>query len=236
MSRVKPLDLMFITLETASRPLHMAGFELFAMPARYRGDYIADLVAATESRLDPTANESVTVPTASEVTEAVASPVEAMTEVVEEDPVPQAVPEPPVSVEPDTAMPLPEAEPETETEADVVAEDTTPGSTLIQSLVTVYERDGAARITFRRPTGAAGTLVWWTADHSAIGERDYIPLEQPVAAFTSVDEAETLHIPLVNDGLPEPRETFYVYLGQRNPASGALEPIARVRVDINDDD
>ena len=129
-----------------------------------------------------------------------------------------------------------EAEAEADANAEVVAADAAPGSTLIQSLVTVYERDGAARITFRRPTGVAVTLVWWTADHTAVGEQDYIPLEQPVAAFASGDEAETLHIPLVNDGLPEPRETFYVYLGQQNPASGALEPIARVRVDINDDD
>ena len=61
-------------------------------------------------------------------------------------------------------------------------------------------------------------------------------LEQPVAAFADAEEAETLHVPLINDGLPEPRETFYVYLGQRDPTSGALEPIARIRVDINDDD
>jgi hypothetical protein len=102
--------------------------------------------------------------------------------------------------------------------------------------VTVYERDGAARIAFRRPVGTTGTVVWWTADGTAIAESDYIPLQQPVVAFASGEEAETLHIPLVNDGLPEPKETFLVYLGQRNAASGELEPIARVRVDINDDD
>ena len=112
----------------------------------------------------------------------------------------------------------------------------TPGSTLIQSLVTVYERDGAARIAYRRPLGTTGTVLWWTADDSARADSDYIPLEQPVAAFVSGEEAETLHIPLVNDGLPEPKETFFVFLGQRDPATGALEPIARVRVDINDDD
>ena len=46
MNMVKPLDLMFIGLESASRPLHMAGFEIFELPARYRGDYITDLVEA----------------------------------------------------------------------------------------------------------------------------------------------------------------------------------------------
>ncbi|HSM31097.1 MAG TPA: Calx-beta domain-containing protein, partial [Woeseiaceae bacterium] len=94
----------------------------------------------------------------------------------------------------------------------------------------------AARIAFRRPLGTTGTIVWWTADDTAIADRDYIPLEQPVIAFASGEEAETLHVPLINDGLPEPRETFHVYLGQRNPQSGQLEPIARVRVDVNDDD
>jgi hypothetical protein len=111
-----------------------------------------------------------------------------------------------------------------------------PASTLIQSFVTVYERDGAARIAFRRPVGTTGTVVWWTADDTAIADSDYIPLVQPVIAFASGEEAETLHVPLVNDSLPEPRETFLVYLGQRDPASGELVPIARVRVDVNDDD
>ena len=54
--------------------------------------------------------------------------------------------------------------------------------------------------------------------------------------FTSGEEAETLHIPLINDGLPEPSETFYVYLGLHNTQLGRLEPIARIRVEINDDD
>ena len=111
-----------------------------------------------------------------------------------------------------------------------------PGNTLIQSFVTVYERDGAARIAFRRPVGTTGPVFWWTGDLSAIADSDYIALEQPAIAFASGEEAETLHIPLINDSLPEPRETFYVFLGQRNAESGRLEPIARVRVDVNDDD
>ena len=111
-----------------------------------------------------------------------------------------------------------------------------PEYTLIQSFVTVYERDVAARIAFRRPAGTLGPVFWWTGDLSAIADSDYIALEQPAIAFASGEEAETLHIPLINDSLPEPRETFYVFLGQRNVESGRLEPIARVRVDVNDDD
>ena len=102
--------------------------------------------------------------------------------------------------------------------------------------MTVYERDGAARIAFRQPVGTVGALYWWTGDHTAVAESDYIALEPPRVAFASGEEAETIHIPLVNDSLPEPRETFWVFLGQRSMESGRLEPIARIRVDVNDDD
>ena len=115
-------------------------------------------------------------------------------------------------------------------------DDTRPGNTLVRSLVTVYERDGAARIAFRRPVGTTGAVFWWTGDDTAVADSDYIGLDEPVVAFDSEEEAETLHVPLINDSLPEPKETFYVFLGQRNVDSGRLEPIARVRVDINDDD
>ena len=49
MSSVKPLDLMFFLLETANRPVHMAGFELFELPRRYSGDYFQDLMTAFRS-------------------------------------------------------------------------------------------------------------------------------------------------------------------------------------------
>lgn len=149
---------------------------------------------------------------------------------------PQAAAEPVSDATSVAAAPAAATGDEPDIEADIEAASDAPGRTLIQSLVTVYERDGAARIAFRRPLGTSGTLVWWTADDTAIADSDYIPLEQPVIAFAAGEEAETLHVPLVNDGLPEPRETFLVYLGQRDSASGELEPIARVRVDVNDDD
>ena len=155
----------------------------------------------------------------------VASDTEAASETAAEPP-PQPVADP---------LPEPEPAPDVAATATGAAADT-PGKTLIQSFVTVYERDGAARIAFRRPVGNSGALFWWTGDQSAIADSDYIALQQPAVAFTSGEEAETLHIPLINDSLPEPRETFYVFLGQRDVASGRLEPIARIRVDITDDD
>ena len=108
--------------------------------------------------------------------------------------------------------------------------------TLIESFVTISERDGAARITARRPAITADRFVWWTSDDTAIANEDYIPIGQPVVGFASGEEAETLHIPLINDSLPEPQETFYVFLGRHNAQLGRLEPIMRIRVDINDDE
>ena len=111
-----------------------------------------------------------------------------------------------------------------------------PGLTLIQSVVYVSERDGAARIASRHPGTTTDPVFWWTGDNTAIAEDDYIPLEQPIEGFTSGEVAETLHIPLVNDSLPELSETFYVYLGRHDTQLGRLEPIARIRVEISDDD
>lgn len=200
------------------------------------GDDIAELAAMTESYLDPVPAEQGVTRTAAASGRDTATPVEESFVAAAVETRPQAAEEPAVSGAADPAAPLPVADTAADADAEIVSQGSSPGSTLIQSFVTVYERDGAARIAFRRPVGVTGTLVWWSADHTATGDTDYIPLEQPVAAFAAAEEAETLHIPLINDGLPEPRETFYVYLGQRDPASGQLEPIARVRVDINDDD
>jgi len=107
---------------------------------------------------------------------------------------------------------------------------------LMQSVIHVSEGDGSARITNPLPANSAGQIFWWTADDTAIAENDYIPAEKPRTGFASDDEAEALHVPLVDDSIPEPRETFYVYLGRHNPQLGRVETIARISVQINDDD
>lgn len=111
-----------------------------------------------------------------------------------------------------------------------------PEFTLAQSLVSVSERDGGARITAHRAVDSTAPVVWWTSDHTAVADEDYIPIQEPVPGFTSGEETETLYIPLVNDSLVESKETFYVYLGKQNTQLGRLEPILRVQVDINDDE
>ena len=45
-----------------------------------------------------------------------------------------------------------------------------------------------------------------------------------------------LHIPLVDDSLSEPRESFFVNIGLFDTQQGQIERIAVVRVDIIDDD
>ena len=106
----------------------------------------------------------------------------------------------------------------------------------MQSVIHVSEGDGSARIANPLPANSAGQIFWWTADDTAIAENDYIPAEKPRTGFASDDEAEALHVPLVDDSIPEPRETFYVYLGRHNPQLGRVETIARISVQINDDD
>jgi serine/threonine protein kinase len=111
-----------------------------------------------------------------------------------------------------------------------------PQFTLMQSVIHVSEGDGSARIANPLPANSAGQIFWWTADDTAIAENDYIPAEKPRTGFASDDEAEALHVPLVDDSIPEPQETFYVYLGRHNPQLGRVETIARISVQINDDD
>lgn len=111
-----------------------------------------------------------------------------------------------------------------------------PGTTLIRSVAYVSERDAAARIATRHPGTTTGQLYWWTDDNTAVSEYDYIPIAEPLEAFTSGEEAETVHVPLVNDSIPEPVETFYVYLGRFDAQTERFEPVLRVRVEINDDD
>jgi serine/threonine protein kinase len=215
-------------------------------------DDIADLPALVDAYLDPAPAESGGVEPLVALTQDTSAPAEPAVTADELNPpvetdapaatvaadetFPQSNAEPLAEPVPDTATPEPAAAVESAAAVEAETAADTPGSTLIQSFVTVYERDGAARIAFRQPVGTTGALFWWTGDHTAVADTDYIALDPPVIAFALGEEAETLHVPLVNDSLPEPRETFYVFLGQRNVESGRLEPIARIRVDVNDDD
>jgi serine/threonine protein kinase len=222
----------------------LVGWYFFGQPR----DDIANLPALVDAYLDPAPVESGIAEPAVAVEQDAGASVESTVAMAEPDPPLEPVPSdtgsepsPQADAELIPAR-IPEAaateiESAAESEAAGEAEPASAaGGMLIQSFVTVYERDGAARIASRQPVGTVGALYWWTGDHTAVAEADYIALEPPRIAFASGEEAETIHIPLVNDSLPEPRETFWVFLGQRSIESGRLEPIARIRVDVNDDD
>ena len=85
----------------------------------------------------------------------------------------------------------------------------------------------------RRNGDTEQTLVWWTNEHTARADTDFIPVPREAATTTSGD---VLLIPLVNDNLPELDESFFVNVGIRPEGQGAVEQIATIRVDIVDDD
>jgi hypothetical protein len=77
---------------------------------------------------------------------------------------------------------------------------------------------------------------WWTSEHTANADKDYISIDQETMVGASFDESSMLHIPLVDDSLSEPRESFFVNIGLLDTQQGQIERIAVVRVDIIDDD
>jgi hypothetical protein len=106
----------------------------------------------------------------------------------------------------------------------------------IESIVSVSERDGAARIASPRTENLATPLIWWTSEHTANAETDFIAVEKQTMADASIADGNMLFVPLVNDDLPEAPESFFVNFGLRDSQQGQIERIALVRVDIIDDD
>lgn len=113
---------------------------------------------------------------------------------------------------------------------------TEPGLDFIESIVTVSERDGAARIAPLFTDNSTMPLIWWTSEHTANADTDFIAVEQQTMTDASTGDGTTLYIPLVNDDLPEAPESFFVNVGLRNTQLGQVERIGIVRVDIVDDD
>jgi hypothetical protein len=142
---------------------------------------------------------------------------------------------------PQTLAPDLEETAEFEAGADVDADDppaTDPvsGPPTIQvatPIMSVSERDGAARIVIASATGLT-SLFWWTSDHTAVSDADFIAVPYQLADIAPGGDA--FLVPLVNDAIPESQESFFVNFGIRNAAEGRLDRIATVRVDVVDDD
>jgi serine/threonine protein kinase len=101
-----------------------------------------------------------------------------------------------------------------------------------QSAVTVRESDVAARIMIRRSGDLSGTaeVSWWTADGSAVADRDYADLGARIERFAPGEASRTVYVPITNDTMSEPARNFSVLLGRGGDAA------SEIRVNIVDDD
>lgn len=101
-----------------------------------------------------------------------------------------------------------------------------------ESVAVVSEQSAMAQVRLWRETEFQRPLVWWTSDSTARADADYVIVPERAV---DLEYGGTLNIPLVNDNLPEQRESFYVDVGVREP-QGHIERLASIRVDIVDDD
>jgi Protein tyrosine and serine/threonine kinase/Calx-beta domain len=102
-----------------------------------------------------------------------------------------------------------------------------------QESMTVREGDVAAHIVIRRSGDLSkpAEFSWWTADGTAVADVDYADLGARVERFAPGEASRTVFVPLTNDSVREPVKTFTVLLGR-----GEADVVARIRVDIVDDD
>jgi hypothetical protein len=121
---------------------------------------------------------------------------------------------------------------------DQPATDVSPEAELVisESFVAVSEGDGSARVVIQRIEKSGMPLVWWTSEHTANNDMDFISMPQRDLPDVSTEDSYVLLIPLVNDSLPEPPESFFVNVGFRDTQAEQFRRIATIRVDIIDDD
>ncbi len=160
------------------------------------------------------------------VTQAPVTPPTDVPAALEPEPEPAAVAPAPVESAPVEAMP-PVTAP--------AAESASPGPTRIafqQPVLSVREGDVAARLVIRRTGDLSGAteISWWTADGTAVADRDFADLGARVERFAPGEASRTVFVPLTNDAAPEPARSFGVLLGNAGTA------VDEMRVDIIDDD
>jgi serine/threonine protein kinase len=102
---------------------------------------------------------------------------------------------------------------------------------------TVREGDVAARIVIQRSGDLSGSaeVSWWTADGTAVADRDYADLGARVERFAPGEKSRIVYVPLTNDAVAEPARSFKVMLG-RGDAARTGSVAGEMRVDIIDDD
>ncbi len=83
---------------------------------------------------------------------------------------------------------------------------------------------------------ASAPIMWWTQPQSADSGGDFLDLGESTETFATGENARTVYVPIVNDGIREETETFFVHIGILDPITGMLESQASTQVDIVDDD
>jgi hypothetical protein len=156
-------------------------------------------------------------------TDSPAAPVDSTAEPVEAPATPVETPAPAAEADAPVVADAPAAEP--------------PRFAFSQPVLTVSERDVAARIVIRRSgnTAERASIAWWTADGSAKADQDFANLGRRVERFAPGETMRAVFVPLTNDTAAEQLKSFNVYLG-RADSRGTAEPLSGMRVDIIDDD
>jgi hypothetical protein len=92
-------------------------------------------------------------------------------------------------------------------------------------------------IRIQRRGGSAGTasIAWSTRAESAEPGNDYADFGVRVEEFADGEREKVIYVPITDDDVAEPRESFGVQL--ENPSDGAtLDTVSDVTVTIIDDD
>jgi len=77
-------------------------------------------------------------------------------------------------------------------------------------------------------------VIWWTTPDTADEEDDYAHTGRQIVTFPPGATVERVLIPIVDDGVREPSETFTVHLAQ--PQGGVAGAVTSTRVTLYDDD
>ena len=109
---------------------------------------------------------------------------------------------------------------------------------LVDDPAAVHEGDGASavftvRLSHAHPTEAV-TVMYSTADGTAIAGSDYTAATSQTLTFAVTDTIKTVSVPLINDDVAEPAETFGLVLS--SPSSNAELGDGEATVLIRDDD
>ena len=80
-----------------------------------------------------------------------------------------------------------------------------------QRTLTVTEGEASARIEIRRTGSLAeeASVVWWTADRTALADEDYAVLGARIASFAAGEASKVVYVPLVADSVAERQREFH---------------------------